>query len=104
MLEDTTWSFWTGLDIWTVSMGRDGRQKAEDFSEKFLNVVCDAAAPLLQVLLPLEILFVLLLAVAFSFNPPGSAGRVMIYLTLPANIAVLVSTAGLMYACGTRHR
>jgi len=84
-------------------MAADGEYAAEGFVDQFLDLVCKFE-PLLRALLPIEILFVILAATAFTLNPPESAGRVVLYLTLPANVVVLAATAGLLYACGSRYR
>lgn len=70
------------------------------FVSRFLGVVCQFK-PFFGLLLTVEILFVLLGALAFLFNPPGSAGRVVLYLTLSVNVPILLCTAGLIYVCGT---
>lgn len=78
----------------------NGRDE-DSFADYFLEITCQFR-PLFGPLLAMEAVFVLLILVAFPFNPPGSAGRVILYLILPLNMFVLVSTAGLIHLCGLR--
>jgi hypothetical protein len=77
-------------------------QRGDDhFVDHFLEIIC-RFRPLFGPLLAIAVVFVLLGLLSFPFNSPGSASRLLLYLILPMNAVVLVSTVGLIYLCGER--
>jgi len=84
-------------------MNSGSRRDERGFADRFFGVVCDFGS-LLRVLLSIELLFVVLNVFAFLLSPAESAGRVVTFLTLPANAFVIVCTGGLIYVCGSRRR